>query len=172
MKQEYLEIGKIVSVHGLQGDVKVQPWCDSPELLCEFDRLFRKKNGVFEPVAIEHARVQKQMVLLKLEGIHTPEQAQACRNQVLYMHRDDLELEENTYFVRDLIGMQVLDADTGFCYGVLDDVLQTGANDVYSVRGAEKTVLIPAIPDVILETNLEENTMRIRPLKGLFDDAD
>ena len=80
-----------------------------------------------------------------------------------------MELEEGVYFIQDLIGLSVLDADSGEVYGELTDVLQTGANDVYEVTGTERTILIPAIPDVIIETNLEAGTMRIRPLEGLLD---
>ena len=101
--------------------------------------------------------------------VTTPEQAERLRGQILYMHRDDVELEEGVYFIQDLIGLSVLDADSGEVYGELTDVLQTGANDVYEVTGTERTILIPAIPDVIIETNLEAGTMRIRPLEGLLD---
>lgn len=167
MKQ-YLEIGKIVNVHGLRGDVKAVPWCDAPEFLCEFDTLYLGKEH--KPVKITAARLQKNNVLLHLDGVETVEEAEKLRNQVLYMDRDEVELEEGVYFIQDLIGLDVRDADTGESYGQLSDVLQTGANDVYEVKDeAGKTVLIPAIPDVVLETDLESGIMRIRPLEGLFD---
>lgn len=167
MKQ-YLEIGKIVNVHGLRGDVKVVPWCDAPEFLCEFDTLYLGKAQ--KPVTVTAARLQKGNVLLHLEGVDTAEAAEALRNQVLYMDRDEVELEEGVYFIQDLIGLEVLDADTGKSYGKLSDVMQTGANDVYEIRDETgKTVLIPAIPDVVQETDLDGGIMRIRPLEGLFD---
>ena len=109
MKQ-YLEIGKIVNVHGLRGDVKVVPWCDDPEFLCEFDTLYLGKAQ--KPVTVTAARLQKGNVLLHLEGVDTAEAAEALRNQVLYMDRDEVELEEGVYFIQDLIGLEVLDADT------------------------------------------------------------
>lgn len=167
MKQ-YLEIGKIVNVHGLRGDVKVVPWCDDPEFLCEFDTLYLGKEH--KPVEITAARLQKNNVLLHLEGVDTVEKAEKLRNQVLYMDRNEVELEEGVYFIQDLIGLDVIDADTGVSYGILSDVLQTGANDVYEVKDeAGKIVLIPAIPNVVLETDIEAGRMIIRPLEGLFD---
>ena len=167
MKQ-YLEIGKIVNVHGLRGDVKVVPWCDEPEVLCEFDTLYLGKAQ--KPVNVTAARLQKGNVLLHLEGVDTVEAAEQLRNQVLYMDRDEVELEEGVYFIQDLIGLEVLDADTGKSYGKLSDVMQTGANDVYEIKDETgKTVLIPAIPDVVQETDLDGGVMRIRPLEGLFD---
>jgi 16S rRNA processing protein RimM len=162
LMKQYLEIGKIVNVHGLRGDMKVVPWCDDPEFLCEFDTLYLGKAQ--KPVTVTAARLQKGNVLLHLEGVDTVEEAEK------YMDRDEVELEEGVYFIQDLIGLEVLDVDTGKSYGKLTDVMQTGANDVYEVKDADgKTVLIPAIPDVVQETDLDGGVMRIRPLEGLFD---
>lgn len=168
MKKEYLEAGKIVNTHGIRGEVKVMPYCDSPELFCEFDRFFLGKS--YTEIGVERSRVQKNMVIAKLEGVDTPEEAEKLRNKILFMHRDDLELDEDTYFIQDLLGVEVKNADTGELYGVIDDVMQTGANDVYSVKGETRTYLVPAIPDVIISTDIDSNIMTIRPLEGLFDE--
>ncbi len=166
MKQ-YLEIGKIVSVFGLKGEVKVQPWCDTPDFLCEFDTLYWKSGT---PVNVVHSRVQKNIVVMKLEGCDTVEEAQKLRGRVLYMDRDDVELEEGAYFVQDLIGLKVVDAETGEEYGALAEVSETGANDVYHLRRPDGTMCyIPAIPDVVKETDIEGGIMKITPLDGLFD---
>ncbi|MBQ9899276.1 MAG: 16S rRNA processing protein RimM [Ruminococcus sp.] len=167
MKKEFLEAGKIVTTHGIRGEVKIMPYCDSPELLCEFDRLFLGKNK--DEVAIERARVFKSTVIAKIEGVDTPEDAEKLRNKMLYMHRDDLELDEDTYFISDLIGMEVRDADSGQVYGEIADVMQTGANDVYVVKGADREYLVPAIADVVVSTDIDGGVMTIRPLDGLFD---
>ncbi len=99
--------------------------------------------------------------------------AAKLRNKILFAARDDFELGEDTYFVQDLLGLEVFDADTGTRYGEISDVTQTGANDVYHIRGENgKEVLIPAIADVVLKTDVENGRMVIRPLKGLFDDED
>lgn len=168
MKKEYLEAGKIVNIHGIRGEVKIMPYCDSPELLCEFDRLFLGKS--LKEIYIQRSRVQKNMVICKIEGIDSPEQAEKLRNQMLYMHRDDLELDENTYFIQDLIGITVKDADTGEIYGTIDDVLQTGANDVYSIKNGNKNYLVPAIADVVVYTDIDSGIMTIRVPEGLFDE--
>lgn len=168
MKKEYLEAGKIVNTHGIKGEVKIMPYCDSPELLCEFDRLFMGKS--LKEIYIQRSRVQKNMIICKIEGVDTPEDAEKLRNQMLYMHRDDLELDEDTYFIQDLIGMTVKNADTGEIYGTIDDVFQTGANDVYSIKNGDKSYLIPAIADVVITTDIDSGIMTIRPLEGLFDE--
>lgn len=167
MKKQYLEAGKIVNIHGIKGELKIMPYTDYPELLCEFDRLFIGKNH--EEINIEHSRVFKNMVIAKIEGIDTPEDAQKLRDTLLYMHRDDLELDEDTYFIQDLIGIEVSDADSGFLYGKITDVMQTGANDVYVIKGDDREYLVPAIPEVIISTDIDENIMTIRPLEGLFE---
>ncbi len=166
MKKEYLEAGKIVTTHGIRGEVKIMPYTDTPELLCEFDRLFIGKDK--SEIYIDRARVAKNMVIAKIEGIDTVEAAEKYRNKVLFMHRDDLELDEDTYFIQDLIDMEVKDADSGFVYGNIIDVLQNGANDVYVIKG-DREYLVPAIPDVIISTDIDSNIMLIRPLEGLFD---
>jgi 16S rRNA processing protein RimM len=166
MKKEYLEAGKIVTTHGIRGEVKIMPYTDTPELLCEFDRLFIGKDKA--EIYIDRARVAKNMVIAKIEGIDTVEAAEKYRNKVLFMHRDDLELDEDTYFIQDLIDMEVKDADSGFVYGKITDVLQNGANDVYVIKG-DREYLVPAIPDVVISTDIDSNIMLIRPLEGLFD---
>ncbi|MDE6538895.1 MAG: ribosome maturation factor RimM [Ruminococcus sp.] len=165
MKKEYLEAGKIVNTHGIKGEVKIMPYTDVPELLCEFDRLFLNKQEIF----IERSRVAKNMVIAKFEGVDTPEQAEKLRNKILYMHRDDLELDDDTYFIQDLIGIEVRDAETGVIYGKIVDVMQTGANDVYVITGSDKEYLIPAIADVVVSTDIDNNVMTIKVLNGLFD---
>lgn len=166
MKKQFLEAGKIVTTHGIRGEVKIMPYTDTPELLCEFDRLFIGKNH--DEIEVERARVFKSTVIAKLKGIDTPEAAEKLRNKLLYMHRDDLELDDDTYFIQDLIGMEVRDADSGQVYGKIDDVMQTGANDVYVIKG-EKEYLVPAIADVVVSTDVDGGVMTIRPLEGLFD---
>ena len=167
--KKYLEIGKIVSTHGIKGEVRVQPWCDSSDFLCEFETLYFDEGK--KSVDIIRARVQKNVVIMQLDGVDTVEEAQNLRNKILYMDRDDVELDEGTYFIQDLIGLVCIDADGGGEIGKITDVLETAANDVYEITSAEgKKYLIPAIPDVVLETDLDGNTMTIRKMEGLFDD--
>lgn len=165
--EQYLEIGKIVSVFGLKGEVKVQPWCDSPQFICEFDTLYYKSGT---PVIIERSRVAKNIAILKIKDVDTVEQAQAIRNRVLYMDRNDVELEKGSYFIQDLVGLTVTDADTDQIYGKITEVSKTGANDVYHIKSDDgKMYYIPAIPQVIENIDLKSGIMTIRPLDGLFD---
>lgn len=164
--KKYLEIGQIVGVHALKGEVRVDPWCDSPDFLCEFDELYDSKQEIIE---IEHSRVQKNIVVMKIKGIDTPEDAVKLRGKILFIDRDDVELEQGTYFVQDLLGLSVVDADNGKVYGKLSDVTNTGANDIYTVKGDGREYLIPAIPDVIEKTDIEGGKLLIHVIDGLFD---
>ena len=148
--------------------MRVQPWCDTPEFLCRFKRLFL--DG--EEYRVQSARPHKNVVILKLRGIETPEAAQKLVNKILFAAREDFKLDKGTYLIADLIGLKVVDADDeSLVYGELTDVSQTGANDVYHIRFADgKTRYIPAIPQVVRETDPEAGIMKIKPLDGLFDD--
>ena len=169
VKKQFLETGKIVTTHGVRGEVKVEPWCDSPQEFLQLRRLYLEKGA--KEVTPESIRVQKNMVLLKLKGVDDMDAAVALRGKILYLNREDVSLEEGDYFVQDLLDMRVIDADDGREYGILTEVSQTGANDVYHIRFADgKIRLIPAIRDVVIETDIESGVMRIRPLAGLFDD--
>lgn len=167
MKKRFLECGKIVSTHGLRGEVKVLPWCDGPEALLPIKTFYLDKGAT--PKKAEKCRVQKNMVLLKLEGVDTPEAAQALRGRVLWLDREEDTLAEGQYYIQDLIGLTVEDADTGEVYGVLRDVSETGANDVYHVAFPDGRVqLVPAIPQVVERIDIDGGKMLIRPLEGLF----
>ncbi|MDR1564309.1 MAG: ribosome maturation factor RimM [Oscillospiraceae bacterium] len=168
--KEYLEIGEIVGTHGIKGEVRVYPWADSGEFLLQFDTLYFDEQGK-APIKIIKSYVHKNVVVMKLEGVEGVEKASALRSKVLWMRREDAELEEGAYFIQDLIGLNVLDKDTGKLYGQISDVSATGANDVYHIKGEDgREVLIAAVPSVVIDIEPEQGLIRIRPLKGSFED--
>lgn len=168
MGKDLLELGKVVAIHALKGEFRLQPWCDTPDFAAGFKKVYL--DG--EPIKVRSARPHKNIVIMKLQGIDTPEAAQALVNKVLYISRDQVKLPEGSYFIADLMGLKVIDADDeSKVYGELTEVSPTGANDVYHIRFADgKTRYIPAIPQVVIETDLKNGVMKIRPLEGLFDD--
>ncbi|PWL47467.1 MAG: 16S rRNA processing protein RimM [Clostridiales bacterium] len=168
MGKDLLELGKVVAIHALKGEIRLQPWCDTPDFAAGFKKVYL--DG--EPIKVRSARPHKNIVIMQLDGINTPEAAQALVNKVLYISRDQVKLPKGTYFVADLIGLKVVDADDeNIVYGELTEVSPTGANDVYHIRFADgKTRYIPAIPQVVIQTDLKNGIMKIRPLEGLFDD--
>lgn len=171
MKKQFLDSGKIVGTHGIKGEVRIDPWCDSPEFLCAFKKLWLDENGT-EFIEVK-SRPHKNIALVKIKGVDTIEAAEKYRGKVVYINRDDINLAEGVHFVQDLIGLEVKDADNGRVYGRISDVLRTGANDVYEIKDADgKTYLAPVIDDVVKEINVNDGYVLIVPMKGIFDDED
>lgn len=171
MKKQFLDSGKIVGTHGIKGEVRIDPWCDSPEFLCAFKKLWLDENGT-EFIEVK-SRPHKNITLTKIKGVDTIEAAEKYRGKVVYINRDDINLAEGVHFVQDLIGLEVKDADNGKVYGKISDVLRTGANDVYEIKDADgKTYLAPVIDDVVKEINVDDGYVLIVPMKGIFDDED
>lgn len=169
MRKQYLEMGKITKTQGLKGEVRMQYYCDSPDMLEEFDTLYMGKDKT--EVIIERSRYLKSDVaVIKIEGVDTPEAAQKLIGKVLYLNRDDVELPEDVWFIQDIIGLEVVDADSGKLYGKVDEIYQNGGADVYSIKtpsGAQ--LMFPAIPEVLIKTDIDEGKIHIRPLDGLFE---
>ena len=162
MKQQYLQTGKIVSTHGVHGEVKLLPWADSPEFLLQFHTLYL--DG--KPFRVEQSRVQKTCVLVKLAGVDTVEAGAALRDKVVSIDRADAKLPKGSVFIADLLGLPVYDGQT--LLGKLTEVMSTPANDVYVVKGEDgQEHLIPAVPDFILERNLDEGYIRVRLIEGM-----
>lgn len=170
MKKQFLEVGKIVGTHGVRGEMRVNPWSDSPDFLTAFKALYF--DGGAEKIKVK-CRPHKNIVLMTAEGVTTVEEAEKFRGKVLYINRDDVKLPEGRNFVQDLIGCKVLDADDkNVEYGVIKDVFKTGANDVYTVEKDGRGYLVPVIDSVVIEKNVDEGFVLIRPMKGIFDDED
>ena len=169
MKQ-FLECGRIVSTHGVRGEVKAEVWMDSPQEMTALKTLYLE--GGKTPLPVQGARVQKNMVLLKLAGVETPEAGSLLRQKVLYARREDIPLKKGQYFLQDLIGLAVVDADSGRRYGTLTEITGTGASRVCHIRFADgKVRLAPDRRQVVIRLAPEEGLVEIRPLPGLFDDV-
>lgn len=169
MKKQFLEMGKITKLQGLKGEVRMQYYCDSPDVLEEFDTLYLDKGKT--AVQLENVRYLKSdIAVIKLEGVNTPEDAQKLIGKTLYMNREDAELPEDVWFIQDIIGLSVEDIDSGRVYGKVDEIYQNGGADVYSIRTPEgKQLMFPAIPEVLIKTDIDGGKLYIRPLPNLFE---
>lgn len=168
--EEFLRVGVISSTHGLKGEVKVFPTTDDPARFQKLKKvLVDAKQGRTELV-IAGVKFFRNQVILKFEGLDSIEAVEKYKGADLMVSREDaVPLEENENFIADLIGMDVV-TDMGEPLGVLKDVMQTGANDVYIVEAAGgKEILLPAIRDCILDVNVEEKRMRVHLMEGLLD---
>ncbi|MBS6838174.1 ribosome maturation factor RimM [Monoglobus pectinilyticus] len=167
MKDDLLEIGKIVNTHGIRGEVKIQPWCDEPELFDELEYLFIEG----EKYNIVRNRFHKTCQIVQLENVNSIDDAERFKNKIVYINRDALELPEGRYYIADIEGLTVKEQN-GRILGVVDEIIKTGSNDVYSLKDTfnKKPVLIPVIEGVVLETNIDGGYIVVKLPKGLIDD--
>ena len=170
MLQDFLEIGTFVGTHGIHGELRVNPACDSPEFFAGFDVLYYDAQGR-DPVRVLGARTNKNIALLRLEGVDSIEAAQALRRRTLFFRRADARLEEGRYFIAELLGCDVYDADDpSLRYGVIADVTETGANDVWHVQMDNgKEVLLPVIDDVVKHVDIDAGRVEVVMLEGLLE---
>ena len=172
MKQEYIECGKFVGTHGVKGALRVQPWCDTPEFLCGFKTLYKKENGVFAAFKVNSAKPHGNIVIMEVENVCSIDDAEHLRNKTLYLARKDLKLEKGAYLICDLLGCTVFDYESNKILGQICDVSKTGANDVWHIKNNDKEYLVPVIDDVIKEVDIDKEKVVIKPLAGIFDDAE
>ena len=166
MKQRFLQAGQIVNTHGIQGEVKIVPWCDTPEFLCQFQTLYVDDK----PIKVRSARVHKGNVLAMLEGASDVNAAMLLKGKTVYIDRTGVVLPEGRHFLADLMGLEVIDADSGARLGVVADILTPPAHEVYVVRG-EHEYLIPAVDEFLVETNVEGGFIKVRLIEGMRSDV-
>ncbi len=161
-----IEIGKIVNTHGLRGEVKIVPWLDFPEMFEIVDVVYTKSGEKF---TVANIRYQKANIIVKFDEIDNIDKAERLKNSIIYADREIFDnLPEGTYLIADIIGLDVTDGEVN--YGKVTDVIQTGSNDVYVVqKEGSKELLIPAIKEVILDTNIEKGVITVKLLDGLLD---
>lgn len=167
MKKQYLECGKIANTHGVRGAVLIESWCDSPAVLAALKNVYIEKSGAFVPMRVLSAAEYKGRVLAALEGLTTLEDAAAMKNRVLFAARGDIPCGEGDFFVQDLLGLPVIDADSGRVYGKLSDVVTGAASDLYEVDTGNGKALVPAIGEFVKEIDPERGIF-IRAIEGLF----
>lgn len=167
MEKQFLEAGKIVGTHGIRGDIKVQSWCDSPDVLCQFDTLYWADG---EEVTIERASVHKNMVLMHLKGVDTIEAAERLKHKVLHLDREDVALPDDLVFIQDILSLPVHDLRTGEDIGILKDVITTNpAYDLYEVKTTDgQLVYLPATQPFLKEVDLEKRIIFVQTIEGLI----
>ena len=167
--EAFLQIGVITSAHGVHGECKVFPMTDDPRRFSELDEVIVEKNGRRAVRRVQGAKYFKNMVILKLEGSDTMNDAEKMRESALFVPREKaVALQEDEYYIADMIGMRVI-TDEGEALGILTDVMQTGANDVYIVNSEHYgEILIPAIKDCIIKVDAEAGEMSVHLLPGLI----
>lgn len=158
---EFLDCGQIVNTHGIHGEVRIVPWADSPDFLRQFSTLYVDGRAL----SMTASRVHKGSVIARLQGVDTVEGAMALKGKTVQLCRADAKLPDGAFFLADIIGLDVVD-ENGNKLGTLKEVLSPSVQQIYVVEG-QREIMIPAVPEFILETNIEAGYIRVRLIEGM-----
>ncbi len=169
MKKDYLECGRIVGAHGVKGLMKVESWCDSPKILAAQKRVFLAEKDGYKEVSIESASVSGPIVLMGLSGYLNRELVQGMKNTVLYLKREDIPVKRGSVLIADIIGLPVIDKESGKILATVKDVTDSPRAKIYVTETPDgKEVLIPDVKEFIKEINTEEGVF-VTLIPGFFD---
>ncbi len=167
-KNNYIECGKIINTHGTQGGLKLESWCNSPADMAALKRFYLLTDGEYKKMKVVKASVFKQFVIVQLDCVKDMDTAMALKNTVLYAARSDFKLADGEFFISDLVGLPVIDAECGRVYGTLLETVNRGASDIYVVKTENGERMIPAVDEFVDRIDLESG-IYIRPIEGMFD---
>ena len=162
MIDNLLEAGRIVNTHGVRGEIKIQPWADSPDFLAAFEYLYI--DGT--PQKVLSAKVHKATLIAALEGVTDINTAIKLKGKTVFIDRKNVKLDDGRFFIADLINLNAIDAETGETLGLVSDVLTLPSNNVYVIKGTRE-ILVPAVPDFVIETNITEGYIKLRLIEGM-----
>ena len=169
--QNYLPACKIVSTHGVRGEMKALPLCDGAAFLAKFKRLFTSADGAGE-TRVLGVRAQGNVILLRLDGVTDMDADRAQVGRTYYLAKADAKLPRGRYFIDDLLGCDVVDADTDRVYGQLTNVDRPAAQDIYTVTdGAGEEHMLPAVPEFVKKIDIDARKIFVTPIEGMFTDA-
>ncbi len=160
-RNRFIETGRITAPHGIRGEVKVEPWADSPEFLLDFDTLYI--GG--EAMKVAASRVHGKFVLVSFEGVDSVEKADRLRGKTVYIDRADVTLPEGKYFISDLMGMEAVD-ENGEKLGKVTDILDLPSGSVAEIKG-EREILVPVRPEFVISADVNTNTVTLRLIEGM-----
>ena len=165
-KIAYPECGKIVTTHGCHGGVKIESWCDSPEVLAALPALYFRKDGALSRVALKKTAISRNTVYATLEGVDTMEQADALRGTVVYACREDLNLPEGAMLIAEMKGLPVYHVQTGDKLGVLKDVIHPAHTDIYVITTETGEAMVPVVAEFVKRA--DESGVYLAPIEGMF----
>ena len=168
MDKIYIECGKIINTHGCKGGLKVEPWCNSSKDFSALKKLFIQKKNNFIEFNVARSSIFKQFIVLDLKEITDVDSALNLKNEILYARREDFNLNEGEFFLADLIGIDVIDADNGKIYGKIKDIINRGASDIYVVETENGERMIPAVKEFIISIDINTGVF-VRVIDGLLD---
>ena len=170
-RKHFLECGKLTNTHGVYGAMKAESWCDSVQVLASLSCVYLLKKEKYTPLHVSRASIFKNLVIFEFEEVPDMDTAELLKGSVIYAAREDIPIEEGCVFICDMLGLPVIDANTGKVYGTLKDVTNLGASDLYTVETPSGDRLIPAVPEFVDRIDIEHGIF-VTPIPGLLDDDD
>ena len=162
MKLKLLEAGIVVNTHGVRGEIKIQPWADTPGFLTGFRQLYI--DGA--PLKVLSARVHKGCVITALEGVADVKSAALLKSKIVSISREETHPGEDRHFIADLLGLRAIDADTGADLGVIADIMKIPSGEIYVIKGARE-ILVPAVSEFVREVDTERGCIKFRLIEGM-----
>ena len=166
MTKQLLEAGKIINTHGIRGELKVQPWCDSLEIFLSLKRLYLDQTEY----RVVSSRPHKGNALVILQGIDRLDLAESLKNKTVYLNREDIPLSENTAFIHDMIGLPVFDRRTQQEIGLFKEMLHLPAGDIMLIRQDSRQYMIPAVETFLKKIDLKNHLIEVSTIEGMLDD--
>ena len=167
-KNPYIECAKIVNTHGCHGGLKLDSWCNTPDELAELKRLYTKNGAAYVEHKVLKASVYKQFVVVTFDNVNSMDEALVLKGSTVYAQRDDFDLGEGEYFIADLSGLDVIDANDGKVYGTLVEVINRGASDIYVIKTAQGERMMPVVPEFVDRVEIDKGIF-VTPIEGMLD---
>lgn len=168
-EKQYIQCAKIINTHGCYGALKLESWCNSPEDLAKLKTVFLKKGAEYTAYRVSKASVFKQTVLAVWESVDSMDAALALKGQIVYAKRADFQLADGEYFIADLNGLDVIDANNGAVYGKVTDVINRGASDIYVIQTPNGERMMPAVKEFVQRVDVQKGVF-VTPIDGMLTD--
>ena len=168
MEQKLLECARVAGTHGVHGALRLTSLCDSAQVLASLPKMFRKTKDGFVKLTVANSFVHKSFAVVTFDEIDSLEAAIPMKNASLYAERDDIPRDEGSFFISDLIGLEVRDEDTGTLYGTLKEVISPAGRDIYVVSGESGEFMIPCVPEFVIRIAPDEGKITVRPIEGMI----
>ncbi len=166
--KQYIHQGRILNTHGIHGELKAEIWCDDVSDFLKIKEVYLDDKGIIK-LNLLSSRSAGKLVLIRPEGVQTPEEAVKYKGKDIYVHRSQLKIPKDRVLTADLFGLPVIDADTGVKYGEINDVIFNPANEIYVIQTEKGERMIPAVPQFIVKADIYD-AVYVRPIRGMFDE--
>ena len=163
----YPECGRIINTRGLDGCVKVEPWCDTPAVFAKLPTVYVKEKDAMRAIKLCRASVSGNVVFAHLEGVESVEAADALRGTVLYARREDLRIPKGVMLIAEMIGLPVYHVQSGEQLGTLADVIHPAATDIYVIDTPKGSAMVPVVAEFV--KRVDETGIYLAPIEGMFE---